>query len=69
MSGVDVAERARELIPDIKILFMSGYIEDSYAQYPNIDEYGKVLDKPFRKSLLAERLRDLIDRGAKSGNA
>ena len=69
MNGVDVAERAQELIPEIKILFMSGYIEDSYAQYPNIDNYGKVLDKPSRKSLLAEKLRELLDEQVESGNA
>jgi len=61
MSGVDVAEEAAKYQPSIKFQFMSGYVQDLYKQYPDIAKYGAVLDKPFRKSELAQKLRAVLD--------
>ena len=61
MNGVDVVEQARLMRPKMKCQFMSGYIKDIYQQYPDIETYGPVLNKPFRKSELAKRLRAVIE--------
>ena len=62
MSGPGLAERAREIDPGIKVLFMSGYAEgtigDRTANSENID----LLDKPFRKHDLARMVRAVLDR-------
>jgi signal transduction histidine kinase/CheY-like chemotaxis protein len=61
MSGVDVAEQASKYQPAIKFQFMSGYVQDLYKQYPDIAKYGAVLDKPFRKSQLAQKIRSVLE--------
>ncbi len=61
MNGVAVAEKAAKDHPGIKFQFMSGYVQDLYRHYPDIAKYGAVLDKPFRKSQLAQKLRAVLD--------
>lgn len=61
VSGLELARRARELRPDLKIVFMSGY-----SGGPLIDqlrELGGVttLEKPFRPSDLVARVRQVLD--------
>jgi PAS domain S-box-containing protein len=57
MNGIEVARRARERQPGLKVLFMSGYAEGALA--PAVDGFGEfdLLHKPFRKAELAARLR------------
>jgi sensor domain CHASE-containing protein/nitrogen-specific signal transduction histidine kinase len=61
MNGRVLAEKARELRPDLKILFTSGYSND-----PIIDRHGSdpdlpILAKPYRRSQLAAKLRQVLD--------
>lgn len=61
VSGLELARRARELRPDLKIVFMSGY-----SGGPLIDqlrELGGVttLEKPFRPSDLVARVRQVLE--------
>jgi len=61
VSGLELAKRARELRPNLKIVFMSGY-----SGGPLIDqlrELGGVttLEKPFRPSDLVARVRQVLD--------
>lgn len=54
MSGIELARRARELRPGLPVLFMTGYAEGvPAAGGAEID----LLQKPFRKTELAVRLR------------
>jgi PAS domain S-box-containing protein len=56
MHGDEFAARAREIIPDVPILFVTGYAEPSRAK-ARIDE---ILKKPFRMAQLAEKLRHVL---------
>jgi CheY-like chemotaxis protein len=61
MTGWDLAERARELRPNLKILLTSGYAIESLASRGRINPEFAVLNKPYRKVELARRLREVLD--------
>ena len=62
MDGRAIADSAKVRNPDIKILFMSGYPRDAIKSRGQLDGDVLLLEKPFRKALLARRLREAIDR-------
>lgn len=55
MRGQELAARVAQLRPDIKILLMSGYIDDEM-----LATGADVLVKPFTPFALAQRIRDLL---------
>jgi CheY-like chemotaxis protein len=54
MLGPEVAKRARELRPQIRVLFISGFASDALA------EHRPLLSKPFRRAELAAELAKLL---------
>ncbi|WP_243626041.1 response regulator [Phenylobacterium hankyongense] len=58
VSGVSLARTARELRPDLRVLLTSGYVGEGAvienAEFP-------LLDKPYESTLLAAKLRKLLD--------
>ncbi|HEX2556415.1 MAG TPA: PAS-domain containing protein [Microvirga sp.] len=63
MSGVELARRARELVPDLKVLLTSGYSEDVFEHHGRPDANTLLLRKPYRRRELAETLRRVLDEG------
>jgi PAS domain S-box-containing protein len=61
LSGVELARQAVQRRPDLKVLFTSGYAEAHFRDRPAGSD---LLDKPYRKAQLAEKLHALLDRGA-----
>ena len=60
MGGPELARHARSLAPGTKVIYMSGYTDDTLAVYglPQLDtEY---LQKPFTPAALAEKLRQVL---------
>jgi PAS domain S-box-containing protein len=60
MSGRDVAARARELRPGIKVLLTSGYAEELVHGEDLEREQLKVLRKPYHQADLAAALREAL---------
>jgi DNA-binding response OmpR family regulator len=58
-SGVALAAEARELVPGLRVLLMSGY--SASAVSPGSDD--ELIEKPFSPRELAERVRATLDRG------
>jgi PAS domain S-box-containing protein len=56
-NGLELAERARERRPGIKVLFMSGYTQTAGDWAGRSIEDTDLVRKPFRKSELAAKLR------------
>ena len=56
-SGPELARDARRLRPNLKVLFMSGYIRDTVAFHEQLEQDAHFLAKPFRKEELARKLR------------
>lgn len=62
MSGRELAERLLPVYPWLRVLFMSGYTEDTILQH-RISELGiTVLEKPFSRDDLATAVRSTLDR-------
>ncbi len=60
MTGWDLAERAKEMRPAIKVLLTSGYAIETLASRGRLHADMVVLNKPYRKAELARRIRDVI---------
>ncbi len=58
----DMARRAKELYPDIVVLFTSGYVENVIGEAGILDEGVHLLSKPYSPDVLASRLRALLDK-------
>ncbi|MCG8493423.1 MAG: ATP-binding protein, partial [Sneathiellales bacterium] len=61
LRGPEVAQKARENKPDLSVLFMSGYTQNALDSHPELGETALLLNKPFRKKELAEKIREAID--------
>jgi PAS domain S-box-containing protein len=62
MLGSELAQRVRELRPDIRVLFMSGYAQPVLGEQIAFDENVDLLEKPFTADALLTRVRDALDR-------
>jgi len=62
MSGFDLAARAREILPDIKVLYTSGYAEGAESDFGTVDTSGPRLGKPYSRHELAQAVRRALDR-------
>lgn len=62
MNGEALAEEMRDRQPDLKVIFMSGYAGTSASAIQNSLTSGDVvfLQKPFRMTLLMEKVRALL---------
>jgi DNA-binding response OmpR family regulator len=47
--------------PDLAVLFMSGYPLDELVRRELLTEVDPFLQKPFTPTMLAERIRDILD--------
>jgi PAS domain S-box-containing protein len=62
MNGRQMAEAARQLRPDLKVLFITGYAEGSVIGGKDPFAPGmQVMTKPFAMEALASRVRELVD--------
>ncbi len=63
MTGTELAREARRLYPKLKILLTSGYTARAMANGFHDIEGLELLNKPFRKRDLAQKLRTVLERG------
>ncbi len=63
ISGWELAEKAQELLPNIKVLLTSGYPMESMTARAKPDSKAQILNKPYRKAELAHRLREMLASG------
>ncbi len=61
MSGRDMAEKLTSLRPGVKVLFISGYTDDTVAQHGILEEGVHFLEKPFTPKKLSEKVRAILD--------
>lgn len=56
----ELARKARERLPDIAVLFTSGYTENAIVHGGRLDEGIELLSKPYTREALARRLRHVL---------
>jgi DNA-binding NtrC family response regulator len=61
MSGRELSEGLAILRPEMKILFMSGYTDDTVVRHGVLEEGMAFLQKPFTADSLLRRVRDVLD--------
>jgi PAS domain S-box-containing protein len=61
MSGKELADRVRALSPHTRILFTSGYTENTIVQQGGLNQGVAFLQKPFTPSVLARKVREVLD--------
>ncbi|HEX3860993.1 MAG TPA: CHASE3 domain-containing protein [Stellaceae bacterium] len=60
LSGRQLAERARLVMPDLKVLFTSGYTENAIVHHGRLDPGVELLSKPYGRDQLAAKLRRVL---------
>lgn len=63
MNGRQLADAARALRPDLKVLFITGYAENAVLEAGHLEPGMEVVTKPFATGALGGRVRALLDRG------
>ncbi len=63
MSGVVLVKRLRRTLPDLKVLLMSGYLDDTVAHHGALDSNIPFIQKPFSFSEIANKIRQVLKGG------
>ena len=66
MSGRELAVELRRLRPEIKVLFTSGYTDNSIVHHGVLDEGTPFIQKPYGVEALLAKVREVLD-GRKGG--
>ncbi len=61
MGGRQLVEQAQLLRPRLKVLYTSGYTENSIVHHGKLDKGVHLLSKPYLRSVLANKLREVLD--------
>ena len=60
-SGRELAARVSEMRPAIKVLYMSGYAEDTIVHHGVVDQGIAFLQKPITPNALTHKVREVLD--------
>lgn len=61
MDGPTLAKRVKEICPDLKVIFISGYAEDAFKRADEKTESIHFLPKPFTLKQLAAKVKDVLE--------
>jgi len=62
MSGRKLVDRLKEIHPEMKTLFMSGYTDNAILRHGVLEEGVNFIQKPFSVERLARKVRDVLDK-------
>jgi PAS domain S-box-containing protein len=62
MHGIELGRIAQTMRPELRVLHVSGYAEESVLRLVEDDPHFDLLKKPFERSALAQRVRNALDR-------
>ncbi|WP_354679359.1 hybrid sensor histidine kinase/response regulator [Cupriavidus plantarum] len=65
----DMAKRAVQALPGLKVLFTSGYTQNAIVHGGRLDPGVSLLSKPYTRQQLAAKLRQMLDDDSKSISA
>lgn len=56
-----MVKRLKPLRPDMRVLYVSGYAQDAFAESGLIGADGEFMDKPFAPEELAQKIRKILN--------
>jgi CheY-like chemotaxis protein len=62
MSGRQLSEQLLAWQPDLKMLFMSGFTDDSVVRHGVLTDETNFIQKPFSAASLTQKIREILDR-------
>ncbi len=62
MSGRELKDRLAHIRPEMKVLFMSGYTDDTIVRHGILESEIAFLQKPFTPNALALKVREVLDK-------
>jgi PAS domain S-box-containing protein len=65
MGGRELADLLKEKLPDLQVLFTSGYTDDAVVRHGVIELGTNFIQKPFTPDLLAKKIWELLDSSEK----
>lgn len=68
IGGRGLADKARLVRPELKVLFTSGYTENAMVHHGRLDDGIDLLSKPYKREQLASRIRQALDKGERGGH-
>lgn len=69
MDGPMLVKKAHEFLPDLKVIYMSGYAEDSFRRQLDQEQDIHFLAKPFSLKRLAAKVKETLDQAEILGKA
>lgn len=60
MNGREVAEKAQEVVPGLRVLFTSGYTENAIVHHGRLDPGVQLLTKPYSTTELANKIGEIL---------
>jgi CheY-like chemotaxis protein len=61
MGGRELSEKLATLRPEMKIMFMSGYTDDTVVRHGVLEVGTAYVQKPFTSESLLRKVRDALD--------
>jgi two-component SAPR family response regulator len=62
MNGRQLVDAARELRPELKVLFATGYTQNAIVHGGVLDRGVDLMVKPYPIDKLAKKIREILDR-------
>ncbi len=62
MNGKQLAEKIERLLPEIKIIYMSGYTANTIAHHGILDEGINFIEKPLTTYTPSRKIREVLDK-------
>ncbi len=65
LKSPELARKAKERLPDLSVLFTSGYTENAIVHGGRLDEGVNLLSKPYTREALARKIRQVLAQDGK----
>lgn len=66
LKSTELVGKVRERMPDIAVLYTSGYTRESIVHHGRLDAGVELLSKPYSRAALARKIRHVLDRQMKA---